>query len=103
MPVYKQRTIKLTPTRHGDETWSCAYRIIDLSSTGWKFHKGHCYGSFGSRAEAAIAAEKETKRIIDAFELVTDRPWSSHSMTLRNCEDRIRDAKITHLSARIFI
>jgi len=67
MPDFKHRTIKLTPKRNGDETWSCAYRIIDISSTGWRFPKGHSYGSFGSREQAATAALEETKRIVDIY------------------------------------
>lgn len=67
MPSYKHRTIKLTPKRHDDETWSCAYRIIDISSSGWRFHKGHSYGSFASREQAATAALEDAKRIVDTY------------------------------------
>ncbi|HWG97658.1 MAG TPA: hypothetical protein VN647_11285, partial [Nitrospira sp.] len=63
MSDYKHRPIKLTPKQHGDTTWSCAYRIIDISSTGWRFHKGHSYGSFGSREEAEKAALEEATQI----------------------------------------
>lgn len=90
MPDYAQRTIKLTPKRHGDKTWSCAYRIIEISSTGWRFHKGHSYGNFGSREEAETAGLKEAKRIVDALEPLMHRPWAKPSTVFRNYEDRIR-------------
>lgn len=90
MPDYKQRTIRLTPTQHGDETWGCTYRIIEISSTGWRFHKGYSYGSLGSREEAATAALEEAKRIVDALEPLAHRPWSNLSSVVRNYEGRIR-------------
>lgn len=90
MPVYKHRTIKLTPKPHADQTWSCAYRIIDISSIGWMFHKGHSYGSFGSREAAETAGMEEAKRIVDALEPVVHRPRSNASTTFRQYEDRIR-------------
>jgi len=67
MPDYKRHTIKLTPHWHSDETWSCAYRIIDLSATGWRSHKGHSYGNFRSCEEAATAVLEEAKRIVDKY------------------------------------
>ncbi|CUS34472.1 hypothetical protein COMA2_170023 [Candidatus Nitrospira nitrificans] len=90
MPDYKHRTIKLAPKKQGDETWGCAYRIIETSSSGWRFHKGYSYGSFGSRQEAATAALVEAKRIVDALEPLTHRPWPKPSAVLRNYENRIR-------------
>lgn len=90
MPDYKHRTIKLTPQRHGDESWSCAYRIIEIRSTGWRFHKGCSYGSFESREEAASAALEEAKRIVDALESLAHRPWSKPGTVFRNYEERIR-------------
>ena len=74
MPVYKHRTIKLTPKRQADQTWSCAYRIIDINSTGWMFHKGHSYSSFGSREAAEMAGLEEAKGIIDARRSLVHRP-----------------------------
>lgn len=90
MPVYKHRTIKLTPKRHADQTWSCAYRIIDINLTGWMFHKGHSYGSYGSREDAEMAGLEETKRIVDALDPVVHRPRSKASTIFRLYEDRIR-------------
>lgn len=89
MPDYKHRTIKLTPKRHGDETWGCSYRIIEFSPTGWRFHKGYSYG-FGSREEAATASLEEAKRIIDSLEPLAHRPQSMPSEVFRNYEDKIR-------------
>lgn len=90
MLVYKHRTIKLTPKRHSDHTWSCAYRMIDISSTGWRFHTGHAYGSFGSREEAALAALAEAKEIVDALAPLTPRPGLTLRTVLRHYEKRIR-------------
>ena len=89
MPDYKQRTIKLIPKRRGDETWGCAYRVIDISSTGWRFHKGYSYG-FASREKAAMAALEEAKRIIEALEPLAHHPWPTPRTVLRNYENRIR-------------
>lgn len=69
MPDYKHRKIELTPKRQADGTWQCPYRIIEFSSTCWRFHKGCPEGSFASREEAAAAALKEAKRIVDSLEL----------------------------------
>lgn len=90
MLVYKHHTIKLTPKRHSDQTWSCAYRIIDISSTGWRFHKGHSYGSFGSREEAALVALAEVKQIVDTLAPLTPRPWPTPRTVLRKYEKKIR-------------
>ncbi len=90
MLVYKHRTIKLTPERHSDHTWSCAYRMIDISSTGWRFHTGHSYGSFRSREEAALAALEEAKQIVDALAPLTPRPWPTPRTVLRKYEKKIR-------------
>lgn len=90
MPAYKHRTIKLTPKRTGDGTWSCAYRIIEIRSTGWRFHKGHSYGSFGSRDEAETAAFEEAKQIVDALELVGHHSWSTPSTAFRNYGNKLR-------------
>ena len=90
MPDYKHRTIRLTPKQHGDETWGCTYRIIEIGSTGWRFHKGYSYDSCGSREEAATAALEEAKRIVDALEPVAHRPWLNPTTILRNYDDRIR-------------
>lgn len=69
MPDYKKRKIKLAPGQRANGTWQCLYRIIEIRSTCWKFHKGLSNGSFGSREEAAAAALQEAKRIIDSLEL----------------------------------
>lgn len=90
MPDYKHRTIELTPKRHGDATWSCAYRIIDISSTGWRFHKGHSYGCCGSREEAATTALEEAKGIVDTLEPLPHRPWPTLTTVLGNYENRLR-------------
>ena len=90
MPDYKHRTIKLTPTLLGDETWGCAYRIIETSSIGWRFHKGYSNGSFESREEAEKAALEEAKQIVDALESIVHRPLSKPSTVFRNYGNRIR-------------
>lgn len=90
MPDYKDRTIELTPQRQEDETWCCAYRIIEFSATSWKFHKGRSYGDFESREEAAKAALEEAKRIIDALEPGMPRPRLKSSAVFRHYENRIR-------------
>ena len=90
MSDYKGRTIELTPQRQGTETWCCAYRILEFSSTCWKFHTGKSYGHFGSREEAVTAALEEAKRIIDALEPVVHRPRSDAWSVLQHYEDRLR-------------
>ena len=90
MPAYKHRTIKLTPKRQSDQTWSCAYRIIDINSTGWMFHKGHSYGSFGSREAAEMAGLEEAKGIINALDPIVHGPRPKASTAFRQYEDRIR-------------
>ncbi len=88
MPDYKERTIEVTPQRQGDETWCCAYRIIEFSPTCWRFQKGKSYG--GSREVAARAALEEAKRIIDTLEPLAPRPWPKLSTVFQNYENRIR-------------
>ena len=68
MPEYKQRRIELIPRRHANGTWQCPYTIIEFRPTCWAYHNGCPEGSFPSRHEAAMAALKEAKRLVDALE-----------------------------------
>ena len=89
MPYYKHRKIELTPTRHDDGTWNCPYRIIEFTRNSWVFYKGCVEGRFASRGEAAVAAMKEAKQIIDTFEVPTHRLWAKLGMVLCACGNRI--------------
>lgn len=68
MPEYKHRRIELIPRRHANGTWQCPYTIIEFRPTCWAYHKGCPDGNFPSRHEAAMAALKEAKRLVDALE-----------------------------------
>ncbi|MGZ8375259.1 MAG: hypothetical protein ACXW4A_10125, partial [Nitrospira sp.] len=82
MPYYKHCKIELTPKRH-DGTWNCPYRIIEFRQTSWVYYKGCAEGRFASPGEAEVAAMKEAKRIIDAFEGPANRLWAKPGALLR--------------------
>lgn len=90
MPDYKHRKIELTPRRHEDETWNCPYRIIEFRVTSWVYYKGCAEGRFASRGEAAAAALKEAKRIIDELEDPTYRLWAKSGVVFRDCGTRLK-------------
>ena len=70
MPDYKQRTIKLIPERYDDESWGCMYRVIDISSTGWRFPlTANWLGNVGVKITDILSIERAGDR------LKTHAPW----------------------------
>lgn len=90
MPYYKHRKIELTPKRHDDGTWNCPYRIIEFRHNSWAYFNGCAEGRFASRGEAALAAMKEAKQIIEAFEGSAHRLWGKPGAFFRCCGTRIK-------------